>query len=303
MKLFITQPQSPGDICCLTAAVRDLKQSHPEIRINVRTSAQELWYYNPYLDYDLKEQDADVVLKCEYPAINESNTRLVHFLYAFHEFLEAKLNLKIQRGPACVDIHLSEHEKHIFDNLPHPIAIGNFGIKSDFTCKGWEVARFQEVVNATSDKYHWCQIGDMHHNHKPLKNVENLIGKTTHRQLIALMYQASMVLTPISYAYHLSTMPWKYGLHRPCVAIAGGREPSAWICGYPSQQILHRCCCYDCNRGGGCWRSRIVPLHDGDSKDQSLCLHPVVTQSGQTIPMCLDDITADEVIKAIRMYK
>jgi ADP-heptose:LPS heptosyltransferase len=43
MKIFLKQFQSPGDILMLTSAVRDLKKSHPEFRINCKTSAQELW--------------------------------------------------------------------------------------------------------------------------------------------------------------------------------------------------------------------------------------------------------------------
>jgi ADP-heptose:LPS heptosyltransferase len=40
MKIFLKQTQSPGDILMLTAAVRDLKKSHPHFSINCKTSAQ-----------------------------------------------------------------------------------------------------------------------------------------------------------------------------------------------------------------------------------------------------------------------
>ena len=302
MRLLLRQLQSPGDILCLTAAVRDLHTTHQDWRINVQTSAMELWENNPHLDRSVTERDADMSIYCQYPAIHRSNERNIHFVYAFHEFLEDQLGVRIERGPGRCDVHLTEQEKHIFDGMPRSTAIIDSGIKQDFTCKGWEVDRFQQVVDRTKDQWHWVQIGASNHLHRPLKGVENLIGKTTHRQLLALMYQASMVLTPVSYPMHLATMEWRYGERRPCVVIAGGREPSAWEA-YSGHQFLHRCGCYDCNRRGGCWRSRIVPLHDGSDKDKSICEHPVATGSGQFIPMCMDEITVDEVVRAIEAYK
>jgi hypothetical protein len=57
-----------------------------------------------------------------------------------------------------------------------------------------------------------------------------MVGKTNHRQLVNLMWRASGVLTPVSYPMHLSTMQWKdhHDEKRPCVVIAGSREPSVW---------------------------------------------------------------------------
>ena len=76
MKLFITQSQSPGDIAVMTATIRDLKKSHPEYQINCRTSAQELWDNNPYLDRSVTEQNADRVLQMHYPLINYLQIRI-----------------------------------------------------------------------------------------------------------------------------------------------------------------------------------------------------------------------------------
>ena len=302
MKILLCNSQSVGDILMLSATVRDLKKTYPNWQINVSTSCGQIWDNNPYLDRTITATTADKVVKCEYPAIHKSNQRGVHFIYAFHEFLEDTLGIKIERGDACCDVHLTEQEKHIFDGMPRYTAIGDFGCKSDFTNKLWEVDRFQQVVDATKDKWHWVQIGAGNHNHKPLKNVENLIGRTTLRQLIALMYQASMVLTPVSCPMHLATMPWRYGKHRPCVVIAGGREPAMWEA-YTWHQYIHRCGCYDCCANGGCWKSRIVMLNDGSDKDKSLCEHPVKSASGQIIPQCMYDITTEEVIQAINNYK
>ena len=51
--------------------------------------------------------------------------------------------------------------------------------------------------------------------------------------------------------------------------------------------------------GGGCWKSRVRPLLDGDDKDrpENLCIDVV-----GDLPRCLDLIDADEVIRRIDLY-
>lgn len=307
MKLFLTQHQSPGDILMLTSAVRDLKKSHPEYQINVRTSAQELWQNNPYLDHSVTEQNADKVIKCEYPLIHRSTQGQYHFIHGFRLFLEDKLGVKIPSGDFCVDVHLNEREKndsYISDLVgDNPFWIVDAGYKSDFTCKMWELDRYQQVVNMTKDRINWVQIGTGNHNHKPLENVINLLGKTNHRQFLSLMYGASGVLTPVSYPMHLATTPWKNhpNEHRPCVVIAGSREPSQWEA-YPTHRFLHNCGILSCSMKGACWKSRIEKLNDGRSQDNSLCVKPIVTASGQKIPKCLDLITSQLVVDNINLY-
>jgi ADP-heptose:LPS heptosyltransferase len=59
LKILLKQNQSPGDILMLTAAVRDLKKAFPLFNINCKTSAQELWENNPYIDNTINEKNAD----------------------------------------------------------------------------------------------------------------------------------------------------------------------------------------------------------------------------------------------------
>ena len=307
MKLFLKQTQSPGDILVMTAAVRDLKKSHPEYRINCKTSAQELWNNNPYLDRSVTEQNADRVIEMHYPLINSSTQGTYHFIHGFRLYAEEQLGIRIPAGEFCVDVHLSEQEKNdpYITNIVGDkyFWIVDAGFKNDFTAKFWEFDRFQQVIDQTSDKITWVQIGAKEHNHRPLQNVINLIGKTTHRQLISLMYRCSGVLTPVSYPMVLSTMQWKdhQNGHRPCVVISGAREPAQWQA-FGTHQFIHNCGILDCSARGACWKSRVVRLNDGSKQDNSICLHPVKTPSGQIIPKCLDMITVDEVVRRIRLY-
>ena len=310
MKIFATQTQSPGDIAIMTATIRDLRKSHPEIQINCKTTAQELWNNNPYLDRSITEQNADKIVQFHYPLIHQSTQGQFHFIHGFRKYLEDQLNIKIPAGDFRVDVHLSEQEKNdpyilnILGNDKRKTWLIDAGYKLDFTCKMWEFDRFQEVVNRTSDRIRWIQIGAGNHIHKPLENVVNLIGKTTHRQFISLMYRSDGVLTPVSYPMHLSTMQWcnhPADHHRPCIVIAGSREPSVWE-QYTCHQFIHNCGILPCSKRGACWKSRIVKLDDGSGQNNSICTNPVTTQSGQVIPKCLDLITVDEVVRRIHLY-
>jgi ADP-heptose:LPS heptosyltransferase/SAM-dependent methyltransferase len=83
---------------------------------------------------------------------------------------------------------------------------------------------------------------------------------------------------------------------RPCVVINGGREPPHWE-QYPGHQLLHTIGALDCCATGGCWKSRVVALGDGDQKDRDLCQQPVAGH-----PRCMRLITPDDVIRAIEKY-
>ena len=80
--------------------------------------------------------------------------------------------------------------------------------------------------------------------------------------------------------------------------MAGGREPPQWEA-YPHHQFLHRAGALQCCDNGGCWKSRVVPLGDGDEKDapENCCVDVV-----GTLPRCMDLIAAEDVIRAIEVY-
>lgn len=86
--------------------------------------------------------------------------------------------------------------------------------------------------------------------------------------------------------------------NRPCVVVAGGREPMHWEA-YPHHQFIHTNGALLCCDSGGCWKSRVVPLGDGDEKDkpENLCVDVV-----GMLPRCLHMITAAEVVRRIEMY-
>ena len=315
LKVLLTNGQSPGDILMLTSAVRDLYHScRKQIQIGVRTTAMPIWYNNPYVDFTIDEKNADKVITVHYDLIHKSNLIPIHFMNAMRMDLQKQLNVKIQQGQFKVDIHLTRQEKEdktLIKELlgeDKPFWIIDAGYKFDFTAKMWQFDKFQQVVDELKNEILFVQIGQQNpkHFHKPLKNVVNAIGKTQNpRDFIKLMYNASGVLTPVSFPMHLSTMCGRKDRilkTRPCVVIAGGRQPSSWQA-YCNHTYIHRCGQLPCCDLGGCWKSRIVPTNDGASFDKSLCVFPTKSKSGQIVPMCMNSITVQQVVTAIRRYK
>lgn len=306
--VFIHQHLAPGDAAVLTGMVRDLKSTYPQLRINVETTAQYLWDNNPYIDKTVTRINADKVVQADYPLINKSNEGVYNFFQAPRIHLARELKLPIGSGSYGVDIHLSQEE--INDNLhnlglPQRYWVINAGFKSDYTNKGWEADRYAEVVHRLRGRVNFVQIGEANasHTHKEIPGAINIIGKTPGRKLLQVIYHSAGVLTGCSYPMHLSSMlvdPAVCRKLRPCVCILGGREPIVWV-QQRNMQCIHCSGLLDCCQDGGCWKSRVVRLNDGDKKDESLCKHPVKTPSGQIIPLCMDMITVDDVVRRIEM--
>ena len=305
-KLILTNGQSPGDILMLTAAVRDLHQTYPgAFQTDVRTSAPQMWENNPYVT-PLREDDAGVrTLECHYPLIHRSHEGNYHFAYGFVDYLNQQLGLEIRQSARKGDIHLSDTEKSWTSQVEEitgasvPFWIVAGGGKYDYTIKWWDSRRYQDVVDHFRGKLQFVQVGEKHHYHPTLRHVLDLRGKTDIRQLIRLVYHAQGVLCGVTLLMHLAAaVETTDGTDRPCVVVAGGREPPQWEA-YPSHEFIDTIGKLPCCSPQACWRSRTVPLGDGDEKDSpdSLCKDVV-----GTLPRCMDMIQADDVIERIQRY-
>ncbi len=292
----------------LTAAVRDLHRAYPGMfAVDVRTSSPALWDHNPLLT-PLDENDSDVeVIDCHYPLIHRSNAEPVHFLSGFVEYLNEQLSLQVRVTAFKGDVYISDEEKAWFSQFDEqrrghaPMWLLTSGGKFDYTIKWWSHERYQRVVDHFRGRLDFVQVGERHHHHPSLSGVIDLRGQTDLRQLIRLMYHAQGAISAVSLLMHLAAaveVPPGMPKNRPCVVVAGGREPPHFTA-YPHHQFIHTVGALRCCDNGGCWKSRTVPLGDGDSKDrpEELCVDVV----GE-LPRCMDLITADEVIRRIELY-
>ncbi len=323
----------------LTAAVRDLHRSNPGVfATEVDTIGKSIWEHNPHVTKFAKNEPGVQKIRCEYPLIHRSNRTPWHFIHGFMQDLGDKLGVKIEPTEFKGDIHFSDSERlwmsqvQEITKVPVPFWIIGAGGKFDFTAKWWPVERYQQVVDHFAGRILFVQVGEAHHHHPPLHGVLDLRGKTDLRQMIRLMHHAQGVLCPVTLHMHLAAaVPVRKGMpkNRPCVVVAGGREPAQWEA-YPHHQYLHRNGALHCCDQGGCWKSRVVPLGDKDSKDElsKLCTHVVhlrdparsfrrktdeplpphawVDAPGRVatdyLPQCLDLVAVDDVIRAIDLY-
>jgi len=307
-KLVFRNFLSPGDIVMLTAAVRDLHAAYPRRFVtDVRTPCPAIWEHNPYLT-PLAEDDPDVRrVDCHYPLIHRSNRAPYHFVHGFIEYLNEQLGLNIKPTLFRGDVHIAPLEKSWISQVeeivkqPVPFWIVVSGGKRDFTIKWWDAQRYQDVVDHFAGRILFVQIAEAGHEHPALRGALDLRGKTDLRQLIRLVYHAQGVLCPVTLLMHLAAaIEVRPGMpkNRPCVVVAGGREPPHWEA-YPHHQFLHRAGALACCDDGGCWKSRVVALGDGDEKDR---LEPRCVDVVGTLPRCMDMITAADVIRAIELY-
>ena len=340
-KLILSSRQSPGDIVMFTAAVRDVHRSHPgKFATDVRTSCPALWENNPHLTL-LRDDDPEAErIECHYPFIHRSNSGPWHFIHGYLQFLAEKLGVEIRPTDFRGDIHLAKNEMAWMSQVQEitreavPFWIVGAGGKFDFTAKWWEHARWQAVVDHFRGRVLFVQVGEKGHHHPALRGVLDLRGRTSLRQLVRLVHHAQGVLCPVTLLMHLAAavpVPSRGGMpkNRPCVVTAGGREPAQWEA-YPHHQYLHTNGALRCCDHGGCWKSRTVPLGDGDKKDQpaSLCVnvvhlrdpalgylrgakepvpaHAAADAPGRRaedfLPRCLDLISAEDVIHRISLY-
>lgn len=305
-KLILTCDLCPGDIVMLTAAVRDLHLSYPGCFLtDVRTTCPELWENNPYLT-PLEEADPEVVvMACEYPLINHSNTAPYHFIHGYIQFLGQCLGLEIRPTVFHGDVHVSEEEKSWLSQVGEffgeevPFWMVVSGGKQDYTTKWWSPARLQQVVDYFRGRILFVQVGAEGDHHPPLRGVLDLRGRTTLRQLVRLIYHSRGVVCPVTSLMHLAAAvesPAGRPALRPCVVVAGGREPPHWEA-YSHHHFLHTIGALPCCADGPCWKSRVQPQGDGSDHDAPEWLCQEVRPG--PLPACMDLIQAADVIRRV----
>ena len=287
--LLLKTNQAPGDAVAMTAAIHSLHRAHPGRYI---TAVHSLWD-------EVFEHNPDVVsavgtlaskwheLWMHYPAIHQSNHRAIHFMQGWCEFLSAALGIHVPLLTNRPQLYFSDETPPVEDYW-----VVCSGGKQDFTNKLWP--GYQEVVNILKGKIRFMQVGASKDNHPELAGAMTFMrGKTTLRQLFDIVRRSRGVLCGVSLLMHVAA-----ALEKPCVVIAGGREPVAWNA-YPLQQYTHTVGALSCSDtqghvGGACWRSRVLPLGDGTMLDKNTCERPV-----DGIPECMRMITPEHVAKLI----
>lgn len=337
-KLLLKNFQSLGDQIVLTRSVSDLKAAYPQdYELHVSTSHMEVWDNNPNVIQEHISAHGSVdgarSVAVHYPAINQSNRLPRHFIESFHRYLELVINKPIPVREFRGDIYLSERERNEYpvkdgDGNPLRYWIVVNGGKQDFSAK-WPVpAHMKRAIEILDDSFKrrmkFVQIGAVGHIHHRLNHpsVIDRIGQTNIRDVFQLVYHCEGIICPMTFMVHASAavplkrapfpVPDNFAPNtpenlrpgqplRPCVVIAGGREPAHWE-KYPGSRFLENVGALPCCAYGGCWRSRAQKIGDGDGKDsQHLCLNPVNIE-GVDYAKCISMIGPEKIAAAVLEY-
>ncbi len=316
---------SPGDVLAMTAAVYSLHKAHPgKYAVNVDTSCPAIWEHSEciatptematvvaatgparhiYL-YTPKEQKEGKSTPEEWippdglGLIHQSNQRPVHVMQQYTHFLTHALGVDVPLATNRPHLYLSRQEREWLPQVqeitgkPTRYWVVNAGYKTDAATKHYPF--YQEVIDRLQGKIVFVQVGRAEHQHRPLRGVLNLLGKTDDRQLIRLVHHASGVLCGVTCLMHLAA-----ALEKPAVILAGGREARTWNT-YSMQTLLSTVGSLPCCRHGGCWRARVVKLDDKAEQDGSLCENPVFTDP--PAGKCMAMIEPGEVAGAVLKY-
>ncbi len=267
MKIMLhnTQPLL-GDRLMFTPAVRDLKASKPDYQIGVVSAGPEIWLNNPHLDCSVTEQNADHIFNIGPGKVTRgSKTNGLHIAQAFAQSLQEQLfeaaliDRPLYQGPIRPDLHLSpaERDYRLIDGYYWVVNIDT----GPFSAKRWPPERFQQVVDALPNLT-FVQIGLAKDNRYRLEgpNVIDLIDRTKIRDLFGLVYHAEGCISLVSSLAHVAG-----AFQRPCVTIAGGREPDTFE-RYPNHRYIDNVGALPCCRHAACWHNALSACEDHDEQ-------------------------------------
>ena len=295
-KLHLKLHLSPGDTLAMTGALVSLHLNYyGQYITSVDTTCPEIWQNNPFVS-DVPAHQCHIVVM-QYPAIHECGRRQVHFMGAYAEYLSQQIGRPVPLKVNRPHLYLAEDEDKPLDAVKDigPYIVVNAGHKSDFIAKWAGTQIWQEVADHYRGKVAVVQIGEQNpsHNHPRLDGAIDMVGKTSARELFRLVKFATAAAGPVTFLHHIAG-----AFEVPYVCVAGGREEQSWEA-HPTTIYLHTLGQLDCCKSLACWRSRVVPLKDGDAKDKSLCALPVLQSNGDYIPKCLQVIGSRGITEAL----
>lgn len=287
-KIILSNSLSPGDILVSTCAIRDLHKAYPgeyQTDIRVPTGCEQIFYHNPFIT-PISDDDREAKkIQMSYSDIHNSGWSGRPFVGAHAMDLAKEIGRPIPSTSLRPEIYLSQ------DDIlwPNPVLkeygyegqywIINAGVKNDYTLKYYH--RYQEVIDLLKGKVQFVQVGQLEHNHPPLKDTIDMRGKTNLRELFRLSYHAEGSVNAVSLQMVIMA-----ALAKPCVVVNGGREPVRWqLC--PDHQFLYVNGTLDCCQSGdGCWRSK-----------PKECAH-----YENEAPRCMEMIRPEDIARAVELY-
>jgi hypothetical protein len=272
-KIVLANRFNPGDQIAMTRALIDLKAAFPSWQIDVRTPGRwvgrtsELYLGCPHIT-PLRDDDPEVErIQMEYKAIRQSNAQHIHYTEAWRKDLERQLGVDIPSTGFFPRLWPLPEERKRPEGLPERYWVIATGWRPDCILKRYP--KWADVGRLWRERFDGevglVQVGHPSTQHDDVPDALDWRGKTTQRQLIQLVLHAEGVLCNLSGPYLYAV-----ALDKPCVCVAGGREPPQWQ-DYPTVRLLHTIGQLPCCRNGGCWKSKgCVNMADETAKCMAL---------------------------------
>ena len=284
--------QRIGDMLMFTCGVRDFKKAFPDVRVNVISTAGHIFDYNPNIDRTLLATPANTVEIGPGILTNKSNSLDWHMANSFRMSIEDKLKVSIPQGLSRPDIYFTQEEWDAPRVIDRPYWIISTSGEKGWGCKMYPHNKWQEVVDQNPD-ITFLQIGTAEDNAPRLKgaNVIDWVGKTQSREqgirdLFKLFLNAEGSIGLVSFHMHLSG-----ALYKPCVVVAGAREPVSFT-RYAGQQYIANEGCLPCAIRA-CWHCSI-----------DACTNLIIREETieKKVPKCADIIESEDITRGIRAY-
>ena len=320
----------PGDITVMTSIPRDIYRAYGDrYQIGVWTNHPHIWQNNPfiYANYgpDDTPQPGVPVVQLDYD-VKLHKTGKHHFLHAYLQTAIEGL-----KAHGIEDIPLTELRPYFKldddEEKRKPMGGADYwlicaGGKYDCAAKWWDPEMWKQLagmMNCEKTFPPLVQIGTVRGaNHPKIKGTINRVGQTNLRTLIWLVAHCKGVICGVTAVMHMAA-----AFGKPCVVVAGGREPWWWDSydkralerhapAIPEkyQQLLSKVTPhlyldslgkYSCCKEYGCWKRHIGNKIGDENCENIVRAHRF---HGPSIPQaqCMRDITPQHVRAAIMKY-
>jgi hypothetical protein len=194
-------------------------------------------------------------------------------------------------------LHLTDEEMQRGALVPRQVAIMSSGLdaKHAMRNKNWPLERYQGVVSALRDRYHFVQVGSR--NDPPLDGALDLRGKTSLRETAAVLRGSLAFVGQVGFLMHLAR-----AVDCRAVIVYGGRETPAQS-GYRCNENL-----YSAVHCSPCWRLNTCP-YDRMCLAQIGIHHVIdalerqVARAGSTLEVDTDTITDELIVRNAERYE
>jgi hypothetical protein len=301
--------QAPGDVLILSACIRDIHRCYPGMwNLRALTPRPDIWFNNPDVIHGPYPSKNTVDIGYT-RGLQHANDNVGHFISGMMYDCSVKLHHPFYPTELRPAVYLTDEEKDPANNpVPPGYWIMMAGGKADFPTKVWDPAYFTEVAARLGKDIRIVQMGASGgiHSNPNIPGTHSMVGKTTLRQFLQMVYHSDGVICPVTAAMHAAA-----AFNKPCVVLAGGREPWWWEaytrnnwnanCTLPcpddfvSHRFLHNLGQLPCSQHGGCWAQGIT------EKKVRMC-KAVVGGPTRPQPRCMTMITPDMVVGAVHDY-